>query len=134
MERYRGIGLKLTPQRLAILQYLEGNETHPSADEIYKVISKKYPTMSIATVYNTLEALSKRGRIRQLNIDPDKKRFDPNTKIHHHLICMKCRKIRDIRSPITVRMPQTETADFEILGHHIEFYGLCSECKERSTP
>jgi Fur family transcriptional regulator, peroxide stress response regulator len=134
MERYRGIGVKLTPQRLAILEYLEGNENHPSADEIYKAVSKKYPTMSVATVYNTLETLSKRGRIRELSIDPDKKRFDPNTKAHHHLICVKCKKIRDIRGAMPLKMPPAEPADFEILGHHIEFYGLCSECKSAEAP
>ena len=61
MEKYRRIGLKLTPQRLAILQYLEGNTDHPSAEMIYSVVKKKYPMMSFATVYKTIEALKKSG-------------------------------------------------------------------------
>ena len=60
-EKYRNVGLKLTPQRLAILNYLEGNKEHPSAEDVYKAVSRKFPTMSLATVYNTLESL-KRAR------------------------------------------------------------------------
>ncbi|MFZ2197327.1 MAG: transcriptional repressor, partial [Thermodesulfovibrionales bacterium] len=58
MNKYRNIGFKLTPQRLAILSYLEGNKEHPSAEEIFRAVSDQYPTMSFATVYNTLAALS----------------------------------------------------------------------------
>ncbi len=131
MERYRGLGLKLTPQRLAILQVLEGNTEHPTAEEIYKTVSKKFPTRSLATVYNTLEALKQRGQLRELTIDPGKKRFDPNTKPHHHLMCMKCRKTVDIHGEIKVPLPRKEREGFEIIGHHIEFYGLCSRCRKR---
>ena len=76
MEKYRNLQIKLTPQRLAILNYLEGNKSHPSADEIYKAVLKKFPTMSFATVYNTLDALREKGYVIELTIDPAKKRFD----------------------------------------------------------
>src|SRR5512135_3326468 len=96
MEKYKQIGFKLTPQRLAILGYLDGNKDHPSAEDVYRAVSKRFPTMSFATVYNTLEALRRRGGVMELTLDPDKKRFDPNTEPHHHLICLKCRRIADI--------------------------------------
>lgn len=96
MEKYKAIGIKLTPQRIAILEYLDGNIEHPSAEEIYREVSKKFPTMSFATVYNTLQTLRERGCILELTIDPEKKRFDPNTEPHHHLICVKCKRIVDI--------------------------------------
>jgi len=131
MEKYRQPGLKLTPQRLAILQYLDGNREHPSAEDIYKAVSKKFPTMSFATVYNTLDALRKRGHVTELNIDPYKKRFDPNVKPHHHLICVKCQKIIDIHYEFPLPPPKTESEEFEIIGNHIEFYGICSKCKKR---
>ncbi|MCX8070621.1 MAG: transcriptional repressor [Thermodesulfovibrionales bacterium] len=73
MKRYKDIVLKLTPQRHAILKFLEGNKTHPSADDIFKVVSKRFPTMSLATVYNTLLTLKNMGEILELTIDPDKK-------------------------------------------------------------
>ena len=71
----RKIGLKITPQRQAILKLLKGNQTHPSAERIYSEILKKYPGISFATVYNTLSKLIEAGEIRELDIDPNKKRF-----------------------------------------------------------
>jgi Fur family peroxide stress response transcriptional regulator len=131
MEKYKHIGLKLTPQRLAILGYLEGNTLHPSADEIYSAISKKFPTMSFATVYNTLDALRQKGEVRELTIDPGKKRFDPDTRPHHHLICVRCRRIADIFTEYELPLSDSESAGFEIVGNHIEFYGVCPKCREQ---
>jgi Fur family transcriptional regulator, peroxide stress response regulator len=133
MDKYRETGLKLTPQRLAILHYLDGNTEHPSAEDIYKTVSKKYPTMSLATVYNTLEALRQRGHLRELTIDPSKKRFDPNPKPHYHLICVRCKNTVDIHRVIKIPVPQKESKGFKIIGHHIEFYGLCPRCKKSET-
>lgn len=130
MQKYRQAGLKLTPQRLAILEYLVDNKSHPSAEDIYKAVSKTFPTMSFATVYNTLETLKQRGNILELTIDPYKKRFDPNLKPHHHLICVKCKKIIDIHDKFTLHLPKTEIEGFEIVGNHVEFYGLCPKCKK----
>jgi len=129
MKKYKDIGLKLTPQRLAILDYLDGNKEHPSAEDIYKGVSKRFPTMSFATVYNTLKALRQRGDILELTIDPDKKRFDPNTKPHHHLICVKCKKIVDVHNNYKLAIPEDKTEGFELVGNHIEFYGICPGCK-----
>lgn len=130
MMKYRNIGLKLTPQRLAILAYLEGNREHPSAEDIYKAVSKKFPTISFATVYNTLQALRERGNVHELTIDPDKKRFDPNTEPHHHLICLKCKRIVDIHGDYKPDLFNSDRGDFEIIGYHIEFYGICQRCKK----
>lgn len=129
MERFKKIGLKLTPQRLAILEYLEDNKKHPSAEEIYKEVSRRFPTMSFATVYNTLEALRQRGAVLELTIDPGKKRFDPNTETHHHLICTKCRKIEDVHRHYDLPVPGTGENGFQITGNHIEFYGICPACR-----
>jgi Fur family transcriptional regulator, peroxide stress response regulator len=132
MEKYKGMGLKLTPQRLAILEYLDGNEKHPSAEEIYTDVSKKFPTMSLATVYNTLEALRRKGKVQELTIDPDKKRFDPDTGPHHHLICTGCKRIVDVHVDYSLSVPAGEKRDFDITGNHIEFYGLCPGCRNES--
>ncbi|MBZ0156369.1 MAG: transcriptional repressor [Alphaproteobacteria bacterium] len=129
MEKFKEIGLKLTPQRIAILDYLEGNTEHPSAEEVYRAVSKKFPTMSFATVYNTLEALRKRGSVLELTIDPGKKRFDPNTHPHHHLICLRCRRIVDIHGNYDLSLSAEKKNDFDIMGNHIEFYGICPKCK-----
>lgn len=130
MEKYKDIGLKLTPQRLAILNYLDGNKEHPSAEDIYKAVSKKFPTMSFATVYNTLQTLRERGGVLELTIDPDKKRFDPNTEPHHHLICLKCKRIVDIHGEYKLDVSNSDRRDFEIVGNHMEVYGICPKCKD----
>ncbi|MFO0754130.1 MAG: Fur family transcriptional regulator [Thermodesulfovibrionales bacterium] len=132
MEKFKETGLKLTPQRLAILDYLEGNCEHPSAEDVYRAVSKKFPTMSFATVYNTLEALRQRGSVLELTIDPGKKRFDPNTRPHHHLICLKCRRIVDIQEEYDVSLSAERKNDFDIIGNHIEFYGVCPKCKPQA--
>lgn len=129
MKEYRELGFKLTPQRIAIFDFLKDNTDHPSAEDIYKAVSKNYPTMSFATVYNTLEALRKKGGVLELTIDPMKKRFDPNTKPHHHLICIRCKRIVDIHGAYDLQVGVDKRDGFEIIGNHIEFYGICPACK-----
>ena len=128
MKKYKNLCLKLTPQRLAILEYLEGNTDHPLASDIYNAVCKRFPTMSFATVYNTLKALKGKASIQELTIDPDKKRFDPNTVHHHHLICTECRKIIDIETEFELDLPELQKHGFEITGNHIDFYGVCPKC------
>ncbi len=134
LGKYREIGLKLTPQRLAILEYLDGNTSHPSAEDIYRVVKRRFPTMSFATVYNTLEILRKRGLILELIIDPERKRYDPNIEPHHHIICIKCKRIVDVYMDFEVKIPDAHSHGFKVLGNHIEFYGLCNECRTERPP
>lgn len=131
MTKYRDIGLKLTPQRIAILDYLNGNKGHPSADEIYKAVSKRFPTMSFATVYNTLSALKEKGTVLELTIDPAKKRYDPDTSRHNHLICVTCKKVVDIPVDFALELPAGARRGFTVMSNHVEFYGLCPACKKQ---
>jgi Fur family peroxide stress response transcriptional regulator len=128
-----GIRIKLTPQRLAILEYLEGNKSHPSAAEIYKAVSEKYPMMSFATVYNTLEVLREKGQVLELSIDSKKKRFDPNTNPHHHLICVQCKEITDVHRNFMLDLPEDERCNYEIIGNHVDFYGICPKCRQEKN-
>ena len=124
----KGTVFKQTPQRMAIMEFLKENLDHPSAEDIYRAIRIRFPTMSFATVYNTLETLRQQGAVRELTVDPQKKRFDPNPKPHHHLICIKCRKIVDIHIDYPLEVPDEKRSGFEIVGNHIEFYGICPDC------
>ncbi|MCK5511695.1 MAG: transcriptional repressor [Thermodesulfovibrionia bacterium] len=133
METYKEIGLKLTPQRLGILEYLEGNTAHPSADDIYRDILKRFPTMSFSTVYNTLKALHKKGYILELFIDPERKRYDPETTPHHHFMCMPCKKILDIHIEYDLLIPDDQKDAFEVTRNQIAFYGICSQCKKETS-
>ena len=120
--------IKLTPQRSAILEYFEGNTSHPSAEDIYKAVKERYPMVSFATVYNTLSRLKELGEVWELTIDDERKRYDPNTATHHHLLCLKCRKIVDIHHDFDLSFPDEQTQGFKVTGCHVEFYGLCQEC------
>jgi Fur family peroxide stress response transcriptional regulator len=131
VKKYKDLGIKLTPQRLAILEYLDGNKTHPSAENIYEEIRKKFPMMSFATVYKTLDALKQRGKVLELTIDPERRRYDLNTRPHHHLICIDCKKIVDIHADFRVDVPDEDTEAFEVIDNHIEFYGICPKCKQK---
>lgn len=125
------IGLKQTPQRLAIINFLKGNNNHPSVEDIYKAILTQFPTISLATVYNNLEMLKNLGMLREITIDPEKKHFDPNITLHHHLICNECKRIVDIDLDFDLELPHYCKHDFEVTGNHIEFYGICPDCKDK---
>lgn len=133
IETYRRRGLKMTPQRLAILEYLDGNTTHPTAEDIYRAVKKKHPTLSFATVYNTLQALIEMGEVMELTIDPVRRHFDPNTTPHHHVICTECGKIGDVFMDYSEELvlPREVTEEFTITSNHIDFYGLCKDCSNR---
>jgi Fur family peroxide stress response transcriptional regulator len=130
MIKRENIDMKLTPQRLAILDCLDGNTSHPSAADVFRAIALNFPTMSIATVYNTLETLKEKGVVKELGIDSDKKRFDPNPEPHHHLICLNCKEIIDVFSYFSLDLQENEKCGYEIVGNHVDFYGICPKCKE----
>src|SRR4051812_30526398 len=94
----RAAGLKLTPQRLAIVRELAVDESHPTAQELFERLLPSMPTMSFATVYNTLDALSSAGLCAALSLSPGSGRFDPNMEPHHHLVCDRCGSVRDLPS------------------------------------
>lgn len=125
---YKSLGIKLTPQRLAILEYLENNREHPSAEDIYNALKDRFPSMSFATVYNTLEVLIEKGLVKELGIDSYKRRYDPDIRPHHHFLCRKCGKILDIESKYEIPTP-SELKDYQITDFQIVFYGLCPNCK-----
>ncbi|GBE58044.1 peroxide operon regulator [bacterium BMS3Abin01] len=121
---------RLTPQRAAILEYLDGNTDHPSAEDIYRAVRRRYPMISLATVYNTLDALKQEDAVMELSIDTARKRYDPDTRPHNHLICTTCKRIVDIRVRLPLRLPKSEQSGFKITGKHVEFYGLCPDCQD----
>jgi Fur family peroxide stress response transcriptional regulator len=136
LERFRDTGLKITPQRLEILGFLQHNKSHPSAHEILHEVRKKFPATSYSTVYSTLDTLYQLGEIRKLTIDPRCTRYDPNTNVHQHLICKKCGKILDVPRDYlaNLQVPAELKRKFDIQDYHVEFRGLCSACRGRTGP
>ena len=92
----RAAGLKLTPQRIAIVRELAADPSHPTAQEIFDRLQSSMPTMSFATVYNTLDALARAGLCGSLSLSPGPARFDPNMAPHHHAVCDGCGLVRDV--------------------------------------
>ena len=137
IERLKENRVTLTPQRMAVTEFLSRSKNHPTVDEIHRAIQKRYPTMSVATVYSTLKLLKELGEIQELSIRKRGKAcFDPNPNIHHHLLCRKCGKIVNIEIDYPSNCPLM--AKENINGCKVEemqayLYGICSEClkKER---
>ena len=130
VERFKSKKLKITPQRLGIFEILEGNTAHLSAEDVFKEIRKSYPTISFTTVYKTLEIMEKMGEIMKITIDEERKHYDPNTNIHHHIICSRCNKISDIKDgSIKPKLPKEILDEFTPSSYHISFYGTCKKCR-----
>jgi Fur family peroxide stress response transcriptional regulator len=130
-EALKKIGLRVTPQRLAILEMMKGDRTHPSAEKIYHEISRKYPGMSFATVYNTLSRLVEAGQIQELDIDPNKKRFDPDTSLHYHFYCKTCGNVYDVDYDISLGPNIKKIAGHQIEAIQLNFKGVCRHCTKK---
>ena len=127
----RKIGLKITPQRQAILKLLKGNQTHPSAERIYSKILKKYPGISFATVYNTLSKLVEAGEIQGLDIDPNKKRFDTSTSLHYHFYCKVCGKVFDIVYDTSLPLNIKKIEGHQVDTIQLNLKGVCKDCRRK---
>jgi Fur family peroxide stress response transcriptional regulator len=118
-----------TPQKLAIVAYLEGNRNHPSAEEIHRALLPRFSSMSLSTVYTTLRSLQKEGRVHELAVEPGKGRFDPHPEPHHHLVCLECRRVIDLHRDFPVKLTPREAHGFRVLHSHIGFFGICPDCQ-----
>jgi Fur family peroxide stress response transcriptional regulator len=131
----RASGLKLTPQRMAIVQELAADPTHPTAQELFERLRPALPTMSFATVYNTLDALAAAGLCASLSLSPGPARFDPNMDPHHHAVCDRCGLVRDVLcnegDPHPGQPeggPARQPPGFQIRAVELTYRGLCAAC------
>lgn len=125
--------LKVTPQRLAIYKVLYETTAHPTAEDIYTALRKSHPTMSLATVYKTLDALKKADLATELNVGDDSSRYDANIKSHPHMVCLECGQVMDLHtnSLSGFKAQIQEETDFEIMSEKVYFYGTCKSCKSK---
>ena len=84
-EAFRSRGLKITPHRQAIFRILHENEEHPTAEAVYATVVTEMPSISLRTVYQTLNDLAEMGELRALDVGTGSVRFDPNVDEHHHV-------------------------------------------------
>ncbi len=130
MMKLKTSGVRMTPQRTAILAYLMNTRNHPSADEIFRSIEKKFPHMSVATVYNNLKVFIAAGLIRELTYGDGSSRFDADLSDHCHAVCENCGDIKDFSyKPLTdLEEIASRQTHFLVKSHRLEVYGLCFEC------
>ena len=133
MARLKASGLKLTPQWLAIVRELCADPTHPTAQELFERLRPALPTMSFATVYNTLDALAAAGLCGSLALSPGPARFDPNMMPHHHAVCDRCGLVRDVpvegrRRPSPDGPALGSAPGFRVRAVEWIYRGLCADC------
>lgn len=104
---------------------------HPTAEEIYRQVKKEYPAISLATVYKTLEVLARYNLINRVTHLHEAARYDHNLDFHHHLVCVKCKKIVDVYHTKldSLKLPEDHLFGFKILHHRVHFDGICKECQ-----
>ena len=120
-----------TKQKRVILEELRKVTSHPTADEVYLMARKRIPNISLGTVYRNLEQLSEQGLIRKLELAGSQMRFDGRVYRHHHVRCVQCSRVDDViavkGNPGSI---DVEAGGYQLLGHRIEFYGVCPSCQK----
>ena len=129
MERCREAGMNLTPQRLTIYRALLEAEDHPSPEALYERVRPGMPTLSLATIYKTLDTLAGMGLVTELPATGDAKRYDANMEPHHHLVCTSCGKVTDYHDPALDRIaPPKALHGFRARQVSVHIRGLCAPC------
>ncbi len=128
-------GFKVTPQRLAVYEYLSKTKEHPNAEALFNQLQPQYPTMSLATVYKTIEILSQLGLVKILNTGEDSFRYDADISDHAHVKCKHCNKVEDVPDLLfsdMVNFAEQKTG-YEVDSKQIYFYGKCPSCQKTTV-
>jgi Fur family ferric uptake transcriptional regulator len=133
LKKFKESGLKLTSQRLAIVEVLmENTSLHPGGSFIYQKAKNKVKSLSLSTVYYTLNALSKRGIIKMLEFDKMENRYEGNTFNHLNLVCIGCGGIQDFPGTLPISSKEVEKQmGFRPFEMRFEYYGYCKKCLRR---
>ena len=138
-EYCRAHGLSVTHQRLAIFAALASSREHPSAEQLHKAVQRQIPTLSLATVYKNLEALKEIGAVADVNPLHEQGRYEaalPGTgagRPHHHLVCVSCKKVRDLHDSELDRLRVKNAQGFDVRAVRVQAEGLCPDCRARSS-
>jgi len=126
-------GMRLTPQRLAICRFMAESTHHPTSEEIFRALKEDFPSMSLATVYNTLDVLVALGAVNALgSVGDNKVHFDGNTAPHINLACVRCHQIKDVSSEYVAKMDSeiSGKSGYQLLGSRVLYYGICPDCQK----
>jgi Fur family ferric uptake transcriptional regulator len=121
----------MTPQRRVILEEVRGTRSHPAAHEVYEMVRRRLPKISLGTVYRNLEILSELGVIRRMDLGDGQCHYDGDLDNHYHVRCTKCGRITDLFMDPICDLESTikRQTGFEIIGHRLDFFGLCPVCR-----
>lgn len=125
---FRAKKVPLTHQRLAVYEELTARRDHPSAETLYESLKKQYPSLSLATVYKTLQTLHEMGMVARVDSPTAQARYDAIVETHHHAVCTACGRIEDLFDARLDRIPEPKTSGFRFSGHSVHFHGLCAQC------
>ena len=131
VARCRERGIAVTPQRLAVIRALLASENHPSPHEICAAVRRTHPHVSLATVHRILEQFCEVGEARKLTVLHDFARYDGNVEPHHHVLCVRCRRVHDIEIPEVDKLLEGRTSlgQFALLRCSVEIDALCRRCQ-----
>jgi Fur family peroxide stress response transcriptional regulator len=129
-ERFRATGRKVTPQRAAIFEVLSGRGGHPTVDSIYRDVRKRFPMISLNTVYQTVEALVNLRIVSRVSHAFEAARYETDLSPHHHAVCVSCKRITDVFDAALGRLqlPRSVKDRFRVVSHRVEFLGYCDDC------
>lgn len=132
---FRERGLRMTPQRRAILEALAHDTSHPTAEALYQRVRRSLPDLSRMTVYNTLRELVAMGELLEVETDVEEAtRFDTNTTPHHHLFCLGCHTLVDIEAvPGAPELGPADARGYTIVRRQVTFYGYCPRCQQEAN-
>lgn len=132
-DMLREKGFRATPQRVAICEALKSIDSHPSVAEIYEYVRKRDKTISLATVYNTLQAFKDAGLVREICFRDQPTRYDAMVDSHINLVCSECGSIEDFDfEEIELLIPEIEEqTGFKVDERHFEVYGICKRCRKK---
>ena len=130
----KSAGYRLTPQRMAICLWLAESNQHPAAQEIFEALKPRFPSLSLATVYNTLDTLVSLGVTHAVgHAGDDKIHYDADTTPHVNLVCVSCNRIIDMASQHVMALQEDVHANsgYDLIGSSVTYYGLCPDCQRQ---
>ena len=122
---------RMTAQRKVILEEIENTRLHPAAQEVYEMVRRRLPKISLGTVYRNLEVLSEYGLIRRMDLGDGQCHYDGNIEDHYHVRCTECGRITDLFMAPVCDLEGTiaRQTGYEIEGYRLDFFGLCPVCR-----
>ena len=128
-QRVHAAGGKMTAQRTLIYRALDGDTSHPTAEELHARLRAHLPRLSLTTVYKTLNELVAWGELRRIDAGDGRVRFDPDVREHAEAICLRCHRVDDVPGSGTCPPLPHDVAGYHIVRRAEAFYGYCPECR-----